>query len=257
MPPARMPVVFVGHGNPMNAIEDSEFSRAWEDAARGWPFPAAILCISAHWQAKGARMTAQALPRTIHDFYGFPPELYAVSYPAAGSAELVQRVQALAPEFEVRPDTTWGLDHGCWSVLRRMYPRADVPVVQFSLNLDQDAAWHYRLGSALRPLRDENVLILGSGNLVHNLMLVDWAGGAYDWATRFDRTVTGLVSRGDHSSLVNYQRLGEDARLSIPTNEHYLPLLSVLGAAHPGEHVHFFAEKVVMGSVSMTCVCVG
>jgi 4,5-DOPA dioxygenase extradiol len=252
-----MPVVFVGHGNPMNAIEDSEFSHAWEAAAGEWPRPAAVLCISAHWQVPGARMTAQERPRTIHDFYGFPPELYAVEYPAPGSGALVERVRALARGLGVQPDQEWGLDHGCWSVLRRMCPRADVPVVQFNLNANEDAGWHYRLGSALRPLRDENVLILGSGNLVHNLMMVQWEGGAYDWARRFDRTVTELVSRGDHASLVDYEQLGKDAELAIPTNEHYLPLICALGAAHPGEPATFFARKVTMGSISMTCVRLG
>lgn len=252
-----MPVVFVGHGSPMNAIEDNEFSRAWAGAAAALPRPAAILCISAHWLTAGVFVTGMGEPRTIHDFYGFPRELYEVRYPAPGSPELARRVQQSVVSAGVEIDELWGLDHGCWSVLRRMYPEADVPVVQVSLNRRQEGDWHYRLGQGLRLLRDEGVLIVGSGNLVHNLGMIEWGGGAFDWAERFDRLAAGLIVSGEHATLVDYRRLGADADLSIPTNEHYLPLICALGATLPGEPVRFFAEKVTLGSISMRSVVIG
>jgi 4,5-DOPA dioxygenase extradiol len=253
----RMPVVFVGHGSPMNAIEDSEFSRAWAAAAARLPRPKAILCISAHWQMSGLFVTGMNAPRTIHDFYGFPPELYEARYPAPGSPALAERVREVVSSRQVATDLRWGLDHGCWSVLGRMYPQADVPVVQLSLNREEAGVWHHRIGRELRPLRDEGVLVLGSGNLVHNLGLIDWGGGAYDWAERFDAQAAALMQSGDHSALSDYARLGPDAALAIPTNEHYLPLLCTLGASEGGEPVRFFAERVMMGSISMRSVVVG
>lgn len=253
----RMPALFVGHGSPMNAIEDNEFSRAWIEAGKQLPLPAAILCVSAHWETAGPRVTAEEHPRTIHDFGGFPAELYAREYAAAGSPALARLVQETAAEAGVAGDTTWGLDHGAWSVLCRLFPRADVPVVQLSLDHTQPPSFHYALGRALRPLRRRGVLIVGSGNMVHNLRLVRWQDTAFPWASEFDATLRDLIARGDHEPIIAYQRLGEAARLSVPTNEHFLPLLYVLALQEPGEQITFFADKVTMGSISMRSLRVG
>lgn len=252
-----MPVLFVGHGSPMNAIEDNEFSQAWAAAGRALPAPTAILCVSAHWETAGVMVTAMDRPRTIHDFYGFPEELYAVSYPAPGSPRLASRVRELLHGATVSADLKWGLDHGAWSVLRRMFPNAGVPIVQLSLDANRPPSEHYRLASELAPLRSEGVLVVGSGNLVHNLRVVQWEGGAFDWARRFDAEVTRHIVAADHDSLVHYERLGPDAARSIPTNEHYLPLLYALALQQPGEPVSFFAEQVVMGSISMRSLRIG
>jgi len=253
----RLPALFVGHGNPMNAIEDNEFSRAWIDAGRALPRPRAIVCISAHWETHGTQVTAVERPRTIHDFYGFPPELYAVQYPAPGSPALARLLQETLKPTRVELDTGWGLDHGTWSVLSRMFPLADIPVVQLSLDRDQAPAQHYALGRALRPLRERGILFVGSGNIVHNLRLVCWEERAYDWAAEFDATARRLILAGKHAELVDYARLGRAAGLSIPTNEHYLPLLYVLGLQGPGEELQFFAERVTLCSVSMRAFRIG
>jgi 4,5-DOPA dioxygenase extradiol len=252
-----MPVLFVGHGSPLNAIEDNEFSQAWTAAVRELPTPTAVLCVSAHWETAGVMVTAMPHPRTIHDFYGFPEELYAVSYPAPGSPRLASRVQDLLNSASVSADQNWGLDHGAWSVLRRMFPDASVPIVQLSLDTSRLPAEHYRLASALTPLRSEGVLVVGSGNLVHNLRVIQWEGGAYDWAKRFDANVSRRIIAADHDALVHYDRLGPDAARSIPTNEHFLPLLYALALRQPGEGVRFFAEQVVMGSISMRSLRIG
>jgi 4,5-DOPA dioxygenase extradiol len=252
-----MPVVFVGHGSPLNAVEDNEFSRGWTALARALPRPKAVLCISAHWETSGTYATAMAHPRTIHDFYGFPQELYRVQYFAPGAPELARSVAKLVEGTTVHTTMEWGLDHGAWSVVRRMYPAADVRVVQLSLDKSKDAAWHYALGRELSPLRGKGVLILGSGNLVHNLQLVDWEGGPLSWAVDFDALAREAIQKGDHERLVHYDELGRTASLSIPTNEHYLPLLYALGASDPGEKVRFFNEQVVLGSISMRGVVLG
>ena len=253
---ATMPIVFVGHGSPMNAIEDSEFSRAWATTANALPRPRAILCVSAHWETNGTHVTAMANPGTIHDFYGFPPELFAMQYAAPGSPELAGRVrEALGPEVGL--DQAWGLDHGAWSVLARMYPAADVPVVQLSLDRTQPPARHYEIGRALAPLREEGVLILGSGNIVHNLSLIKWSGGAFDWAVQFDQAIRQAIVTGDHAAVIGYDRFGRNARLSVPTNYHYLPLLNVRGRRAPGEAPRFFAEGIALGSLSMRSVVFG
>ena len=246
-----MPVLFIGHGSPMNAIEDNEFGRAWADVARHIPRPTAILCVSAHWQSEGARVTAMKQPRTIHDFSGFPDELNKMSYPAAGSPDLARKVQDLPGIGPIQPDQDWGLDHGTWSVLCRMYPEADVPVVQLSLDHGRTPDEHYQLGRLLQPLREQGVLILGSGNMVHNLGMMGWTDMAFDWAARFDQTLKALLETRDDKSLVNYPELGPDAALAIPTNEHYLPMLYALGATHKDETLRFFADKVTLGSISM------
>jgi len=253
----KMPALFVGHGSPMNAIEDNEFSRAWEEEGKALPKPNAILCISAHWETAGTLVTAMEQPKTIHDFGGFPRALYEKTYPAPGSPELARLSQELVQKTQVRFDRTWGLDHGTWSVLCRMFPKANIPVVQLSLDRTQGPAFHYALGKELRALRNKGVLIVGSGNLVHNLSLVAFQDTGYDWAIGFDETVKQLILSGDHDSLIHYQNLGQAARLSIPTNEHYLPLLYILALQDEQEEIHFFAERVTLGSISMRSLRIG
>ena len=252
-----MPALFIGHGNPMNAIEDSSFSRAWEAQAATLPRPKAILCVSAHWETQGAAVTAMDRPRTIHDFYGFPRKLFDVQYPL-GSAELAAAVQKAAARAPVEQDREWGLDHGAWSVLCRMFPKADVPVVQLSLDHSQDMRFHYQLGKELSSLRDQGYLVIGSGNIVHNLRLVDFsAEGGFDWAADFDSTAARLIAEGDHEPLIDYRKLGRTAELSINSAEHYKPLLYVLGMKEKEEPVTFFAEGLVAGSLSMRSIRVG
>ena len=253
----KMPALFVGHGSPTNAIEDNEFIRAWIEAGRSLPRPQAILCVSAHWETAGPQVTAMDRPRTIHDFYGFPRPLYEMSYPAPGSPDLACLVQETVRTTRVEPDHSWGLDHGTWSVLRRLFPGAEVPVVQLSLDRTQEPAFHYELGKELKPLRRRGVLIVGSGNAVHNLGLVAWQDVAYDWAVEFDDKVKRLILAGDHRALVRYDELGRAARLSVPTNEHYLPLLYALAVQDQDEQVSFFADKVTMGSISMRSLRIG
>ena len=247
----RMPVLFVGHGSPMNAIEDNEFSRTWEELGRTLPRPKAILCISAHWETRGTAVTAMETPRTIHDFYGFPRELNEKLYPAQGSRDLVDLVRRTVKSKDVSEDMGWGLDHGSWSVLCRMYPDASIPVVQLSLNRDLKTYAHYQLGQELQALRDEGILILGSGNMVHNLRLATWVDAGYDWAIQYDADLKGWIQSGDHDPVVHYERHGERAQLSVNSEEHYLPLLYTLGAGMPGDEVKFFNERVIMGAISM------
>lgn len=253
----KMPVLFVGHGSPMNAIEDNEFSCAWDRVGETLPRPNAILCISAHWESAGTLVTAMAQPQTIHDFYGFPPELYEKTYPAPGSPELARLVQATVKKAAVRLDETWGLDHGAWSVLCRLFPKAGVPVVQLSLDRTRAPAFHYALGKELRRLRNKGILIVGSGNMVHNLRLMAWQDEGYDWAIEFDGTLEQLILSGDHDSIVNYHNLGKAARLAVPTNEHYLPLLYVLALQDRQEPVCFFADRVTLGAISMRSLWIG
>mgnify|MGYP003607789391 FL=1 len=246
----KMPLVFVGHGNPMNAIEDNEFSRAWAGLGRELPRPRAILCISAHWETDGTCVTSTQLPETIHDFSGFPAELNHMQYPAPGSPALARKVMDSTRYARIRHDRSWGLDHGAWSVLCRMYPRADVPVVQLSLDAGAPPYFHYELGRELAPLRRQGVLIMGSGNMVHNLGVMAWQDEGFEWAVECDAAMARLIEAGDHDALVEYEELPH-ARLAIPTEEHYLPLLYVLGAMEPGEGVSFFNGRVTLGSVSM------
>jgi 4,5-DOPA dioxygenase extradiol len=253
----KMPVLFVGHGSPMNAIEDNEFSRAWGEMGRALPAPRAILCVSAHWETPGPQVTAMARPRTIYDFYGFPQALYDVTYPAPGSPELARLVQASISDPRVQLDQSWGLDHGAWSVLCRMFPEAKIPVVQLSLDRSLSPQAHYDLGRQLRALRHRGVLIVGSGNIVHNLRRINWDGGAFDWALEFDDTMRRLILAGDHAAIINYPDLGQAARLAIPTNEHFLPLLYILAQQEQDEDVRFFAEQVTLGSLSMRSVQIG
>ena len=253
----RMPAIFFGHGNPMNAIESNRYADAWSEIGRTIPRPKAIVCVSAHWYLPGTALTAMPKPRTIHDFGGFPRELYQVQYPAPGDLALCARVQELTG---ARFDDEWGLDHGTWSVLVHVYPNADVPVVQLSIDETQPADVHYELGRRLAPLRDEGVLVMGSGNLVHNLHTYAWGrhpAEPYDWAIRFEARAREWMSAGNHTPLIGYEELGRDATLSAPTPDHYLPLLYVLGAAHEGEEVTYPVEGIDGGSVSMLTVKIG
>lgn len=254
---ARMPALFVGHGSPTNAIEDNEFSRAWAATAAAIPRPAAILCISAHWETVGTHITAMERPGTIHDFSGFSQELFDVKYPAPGNPALARLVQQTVSLADVRLDADWGLDHGTWSVLRRMYPAADIPVLQLSLDRTKAPAFHYQLGQELQGLRNKGVLIVGSGNIVHNLRMVSWQDTAYDWALEFDALMRQLILAGDHAAIMDYRMLGKPAQLAIPTNEHFLPLLYVLALQDKQDKVSFFAEKVTLGSMSMRSLLVG
>jgi 4,5-DOPA dioxygenase extradiol len=253
----RMPVLFLGHGSPMNAIEDNEFSQAWQDAAGHIPPPKAILCISAHWETRGSQVTAMEAPRTIHDFYGFPRPLFEKQYPAPGSRDLASRIIKLLDKSSLLPDQNWGLDHGTWSVLCRMYPQADIPVVQLSLDRSGENANHYRLGQGLRPLRQEGVLIIGSGNIVHNLRMMVWEDTAFDWAIEYDAKVAQWILEDDHDSIIHYEKHGKAAMLAVNSAEHYLPLLYILGLKEKGEPVSFFADKLWGGSLSMRCVRFG
>ena len=254
----RMPALFVGHGSPMNAIEDNEFRRGWAAMAQAMPRPAAVLCVSAHWETAGVAVTASERPGTIHDFYGFPPELYAVWYPAPGDPGLCRETAALVRSAAIELDGERGLDHGAWSVLGAMYPEADVPIVQLSLDTRRPAEFHYALARELAPLRAQGVLVLGSGNMVHNLGMIDFQKPVGEaWAAAFDETLKQKIREGDHEALVRYQALGPAARLAIPTPEHYLPLLYALALREGGEPVRFFNEKTLMGSISMTSVAIG
>ena len=260
--PARdgvSPLLFVGHGNPMNAIEENEFSRGWSAIARALTPPTAVLCISAHWQTQGSFVTGTERPQTTHDFYGFPDELFAVEYPAPGHPLLARETQRLIHTTTVALDATWGLDHGCWSVLKAMYPRADVPVVQLSLDMTRPPAWHYALGQELGRLRSKGVLIIGSGDIVHNLRMLDWANpeGAFDWAREMNETFKEAILKNDHQALINYRSYGRGADLAVPTPDHYFPLLYILALKRPEEEVRFFNDRVIMGSLSMTSLSIG
>jgi 4,5-DOPA dioxygenase extradiol len=261
-----MPVLFVGHGSPMNAIEDNEFSREWSALAARVPCPKAILCISAHWETDGVRVTAMDRPRTIHDFGGFPRELYEVQYPAPGSAWLAAEVKNALKNSDVAFDSEWGLDHGCWSVLSRMYPNADVPIVQLSLDTGRSARQQYDCAQGLAPLRDNGVLIVGSGNLVHNLGLVEFSGDGprdfnkpfgFDWAIEANQLFKKLIADNKHEKLTEYQSLGKAVRLAVPTPEHYLPMLYAFALRRSGEPIKWFNDKPVAGSLTMTSFVIG
>jgi 4,5-DOPA dioxygenase extradiol len=257
---ARLPAVFFGHGNPLNAIQSNAWTQAWNDVGAAMPRPRAILVVSAHWYLPGTSVTAMPAPRTIHDFGGFPRELYRVHYPAPGDPALASRVQSLLAPTPVELDGQWGLDHGTWSVLRHVFPNADVPVVQLSIDETQPAALHYELGRRLAPLRDEGVLVIGSGNLVHNLHAYGWGRHSmepYDWALRFEKVARDLIVSGELGPLVGYEALGRDALLSVPTPDHYLPLLYVLGLRRPEEAASFPVEGFDGGSISMLSVRLG
>jgi len=255
-----LPAIFFGHGNPMNALMTNVYTEGWRRIGRETPRPRGIVSISAHWYVPGTGVTVSTAPRTIHDFGGFPRELYQVQYPAPGDPELASRVQQLLAPMPVALDEHWGIDHGTWSVLRHVYPSADVPVVQLSLDQRRPPSFHYEIGQRLAPLRAEGVLIAGSGNLVHNLHAYAWGRrllDPYEWAVQFESEVKGLLVNGEHTPIVDYESLGRSALLSVPTPDHYLPLLYVIGAAQQKERITFPVEGVDGGSISMLTVCVG
>lgn len=256
----RMPAIFFGHGNPMNAVSQNAWTEGWTSIGQNIRRPKAILCISAHWYVPAVAVTAMDQPRTIHDFGGFPRELFEYQYPAPGSPELASRVSELLGEGVHLDERQWGLDHGTWSVLCHVYPEADIPIVQLSIDETQPGEWHYELAAKLRPLRDEGVLIIGSGNLIHNLHTYAWGKHnvePFDWALRFEETTRSLIINNDHQPLVNYESLGKDALLAAPTPDHYLPLLYVLAQKQEDESVGFPVEGFDGGSISMTAVQIG
>jgi 4,5-DOPA dioxygenase extradiol len=257
-----MPVLFLGHGSPMNAIETNEFSQNWRKIGESIPRPKAILCVSAHWETRGTWVTAMQQPRTIHDFGGFPQALFDVQYPAPGSPEMALEAQKTITSTQVGMDQQWGLDHGCWSVVKHLYPDADVPVFQLSLDRFQTPQYHYELGRELAALRRKGVLIVGSGNMVHNLRMVAWdklhlPEYGYDWAIEANETMKNLIAAEDHQSLIQFRNQGKAFDLAIPTPDHYLPLLYVLAAKQDKEPVQFFNDRVIGGSLNMTSVQIG
>jgi 4,5-DOPA dioxygenase extradiol len=256
--PPRMPVLFVGHGNPMNAVTENRFVAGWREVAARLPRPASILCISAHWETRGTFVVASEHPRTIHDFTGFPPELYAVQYPARGNPELAEEIADRVERASVRKDHAWGLDHGAWSVLRNMYPDASVPVIQLSLDATKPPEWHYELGRELQKLRRKGVLIVGSGNIVHNLGLVDFSRkGGFDWAVEANDKLKELILDGNHRALTGYSAGGSAILRAVPTPEHFLPLLYVLAMKEPSDEIEIFNDELELGSISMSSIVMG
>jgi 4,5-DOPA dioxygenase extradiol len=247
-----MPVLFAGHGSPMNAIEDNEFTSEWGKVGNTIPKPKAILCISAHWQTRGTMVTAMDMPQTIHDFGGFPQELFDKQYPAPGSPQFAKETKEIIKKTSVGLDNNWGLDHGTWSVLCRMFPKADIPVIQLSLDYTQSPDYHYELAGELQELRKKGVLIIGSGNIVHNLRMVSFdKSDGFDWANEFDEKVKNALEKKDHKSLIHYENYGSAAKLSIPTNEHYLPMLYAIALQARNENLTFFNARNLAGSISM------
>jgi 4,5-DOPA dioxygenase extradiol len=256
-----MPVLFIGHGSPMNGIEDNDFSNRWKQMAKEIPTPAAVLVVSAHWFSKGTRITAMDFPETIHDFGGFPQALFDVQYPAPGNPALAKETASLLHSAHVELDHDWGLDHGTWTVVRHMYPDAKIPVLQLSIDYTKPPQYHYDLAKELYGLRKKGVLIIGSGNMVHNLRMVSWQhmntpGYGFDWALKMNDQFKQLISSGDYKPLINYESLGVESRLAIPTPEHYLPLLYSLGLKGSNDNVSFFNDKAVAGSLTMTSVLI-
>lgn len=255
---AQMPLLFMGHGSPMNAIEENEFVTGFRNIGKTITKPNAILCVSAHWETAGTFITAMEHPQTIHDFGGFPQALYDVKYPAPGNPLLAKETKELIKKTKVELDEKWGLDHGCWSVVKHLYPDADVPVLQLSIDYRQTPQYHYELAKELASLRKKGVLIIGSGNMVHNLRMVAWdkldETYAYDWAAEANEKIKSFISTGDHQPLINFRSQGKAFDLAIPTPEHYLPLLYILGLKEEDEKISFFNDKPVAGSLTMTSV---
>ncbi|RFM26160.1 4,5-DOPA-extradiol-dioxygenase [Deminuibacter soli] len=258
--PKAMPVLFVGHGSPMNGIEHNMFSDKWATLAQTIPVPAAVLVISAHWFTQGTKITAMEQPPTIHDFGGFPKALFDVQYPAPGNPQLAADTAAGIASAKVELSHDWGLDHGTWTVVRHMYPQANIPVLQLSIDYTKDAARHYELARELYHLRSKGVLIIGSGNMVHNLRMLSWEminGGGYDWAIEINEVFKQHISTHNHADLIHYSRLGTPGKLAIPTPEHYLPLLYTLGLQSARDEISFFNDEAVGGSLTMTSVQIG
>jgi 4,5-DOPA dioxygenase extradiol len=258
----RMPVLFLGHGNPMNAIEENEFVTGWREIGKSLPRPDAILCISAHWETRGTFVTAMKKPPTIHDFGGFPKALFEVDYPAPGSPLLANETKRILNKTQVGLDEKWGLDHGAWTVIKHLYPDADIPVVQLSLDYYQAPQYHYDLAGELLSLRKKGVLIIGSGNVVHNVGMVSWEkinvpGFGYDWAIEADEKIKKCILSGDHKTLINYKSQGRAFNMAIPTPDHFLPLLYTLALKEENETVTIFNDKAIAGSLTMTSVKIG
>jgi 4,5-DOPA dioxygenase extradiol len=255
----KMPVLFLGHGSPMNAIEDNEFVHGWKEVGKLLPKPKAILCVSAHWETRGTMVTAMEKPVTIHDFGGFPRALFDVQYPAPGNPELAREIKRIIKNTEVGLDDNWGLDHGCWSVMKHLYPKADIPIIQLSLDYYQTPQYHYDLAKELATLRTKGVLIIGSGNMVHNLGMVAWDKlnddeYGFDWAREAGEKMKTFILNDDHKSLIDYKLQGKAFNLAIPTSEHFLPLLYALALKNEDEKVSFFNDKIIAGSLAMTSV---
>jgi 4,5-DOPA dioxygenase extradiol len=251
-PSARMPLVFLGHGSPMNAIEDTAFSRAWSELGRALPRPKAILVVSAHWATNGTTLVdVSATPRTIHDFYGFPPALYAETYPAPGDPKLAREVATLLASHLAAEDDRWGLDHGAWTVLKFLYPDADVPVFQLSIDMSKGLDWHLETGRTLAALRGRGVLILGSGNVVHNLRALRWGGEPHDFALEFDQLFAGRLQARDFAALANREKLGTLFPMAHPSEDHYIPALTIAGASDERDELTFMTDAIEIGSISM------
>lgn len=258
----KMPVLFMGHGSPMNAIEENEFVTGFREMGKSIPKPQAILCVSAHWETKGTFVTAMDMPKTIHDFGGFPQALFDVQYPAPGSPELAKETKNIIKKTDIGLDDKWGLDHGAWSVIKHLYPAADVPVIQMSLDYSQPAQYHYDLAKELAALRKKGVLIIGSGNMVHNLRMVAWdkfnePSFGYDWAIEASDKMRNFIMNGDHQQLINYRAQGKAFDLAIPSPEHYLPLLYTLALKEENEKISLYNDKAIVGSLTMTSVKIG
>lgn len=258
----KMPVLFVGHGSPMNAIEENEFSAGWRKQGETLPKPSMILCVSAHWETEGTFVTAVPKPETIHDFYGFPKELFAVQYPAPGNPEMANEIRDEIKSTDVGLDEKWGLDHGAWSVIKHMYPNADVPVVQFSIDRRKDPNYHFELAKELSFLRRKGVLIVGSGNMIHNLRVIAWnkmneSEYGYDWAHEADLKLKNIIKSGDFKELVNYSNQGREMNMAVPTPEHFIPLLYTLGLKEEKDQISWFNDKLVLGSISMSSLLIG
>lgn len=258
---SKMPVLFLGHGSPMNAIEENEFVQGFRNIASEIQTPKAIVVVSAHWETRGTQVTAMQNPKTIHDFGGFPQELYNIQYPAPGNPVLAKEIQGMSGNTDILLDEQWGLDHGAWTVIKHMYPKADIPVIQLSLDYYKKPQQHYELAKELQNLRNKGVLVVGSGNLVHNLRMVNWQqlneNVGYDWALEANNRMKELMLDGNHNDLIYYSKLGKAFELSIPTPDHFLPLLYVLALQNKNEQIRFFNDKPVAGSLTMTSVKIG
>lgn len=259
---SKHPVLFIGHGSPMNGIEDNEFSQSWAKMGRDIPKPKAVLVISAHWLTRGTHITAMEEPKTIHDFGGFPQALFDVQYPAKGSAELAKTTADLITSTHVGLDHDWGLDHGTWTVVRHMYPDANIPVLQLSIDYGRPPQYHYELAKEIAALRKKGVLIIGSGNMVHSLRMIEWSklnepNYGFDWAIEMNTIFKQRIENGDHKALIDYENLNKAAKLAIPTPDHYYPLLYTLGLQDNKDAISFFNDKLVGGSLNMTSVKIG
>jgi len=255
----RMPVLFVGHGNPMNALYDNPFTRSLHKLNKELPKPKAILVISAHWLTRGTFVLNSPYPKTIYDFGGFPPELSKIKYEAPGSQEFAKKTQEMVKSASVQLDHDWGFDHGAWTILHHLYPAADIPVYQLSIDYNKPVSYHYNLAKELSELRNKGVLIIGSGNIVHNLSMISWddPNYKYDWCIEFDETVKKYLNAHQFDELVNYQKMGNAAKLSVPTNDHYLPMIYAIGLQQKGENISYTYEGIEMGSISMRCFRIG